>query len=93
MSATTLLHEQDATGSGGWIKVRKINDKRTFQVSISDTAGVTIEASNDGVNAVPLRAGITASAGFEDDAPWQYVRATVDSIDAGTVTVIMGERE
>jgi hypothetical protein len=93
MSATTLTQNQAATGPGAWTKVRQTRDKRTFQVTITGTANVSIEGSNDGVNPVVLQSGISASAGYEDSAPWNYVRSNVTSIANGIVTVILGEVE
>lgn len=88
---TGLVREATTTGAGQWVQTN--GDKRTFQVTIAGTASVSIEGSNDGVNAVTLKSGITASGGYVDDAPWAYVRANVVSETDGTVTVTMGENE
>lgn len=94
MSSTTLISAKTTTGAGDWVPVRAIRDKRTFQVTVSGTATVAIEGSNDGVNPVTLQSGIVASAGFEDDAPWNYVRANVTSVSGGgSATVVMGEKQ
>ena len=92
MSSAILMAAQAATGAGAWVPVRMIRDKRTFQVTVTGTATVAIEASNDGVNAVTLQSGISASAGYEDDAPWNYMRANVTAYTSGSVTVAMGEK-
>lgn len=92
MSASTMMAAQAATGAGAWVPVRQIRDLRTFQVTITGVATVALEGSNDGVNAVPLQANIKASAGYEDAAPWNYMRANVTSYASGTITVVMGER-
>lgn len=92
MSASTLMAAQNTTGAGPSTPVRMIRDKRTFQVTITGTAVVALEGSNDGSNWVTLQSGISSSAGFEDDAPWNNVRANVTSYTSGTVTVVMGEK-
>lgn len=92
MSSSTLMAAKAATGAGASTPVRMIRDKRTFQVTIIGTATVAIEGSNDGNNWVTLQSGVTSSSGFEDDAPWNYVRANVTSYTSGTVTVVMGEK-
>lgn len=92
MSSSTMMAAQAATGAGPWVPVRQIRDKRTFQVTITGVATVTLEGSNDGVNAITLQPNIKASAGYEDDAPWNYMRANVTSYASGTVTAVMGEK-
>lgn len=92
MSSSTLMAAQAATGAGPSIPVRMIRDKRTFQVSITGAAVVSIEGSNDGSNWITLQGSISSSTGYEDDAPWNYVRANVTSYTNGTVTVVMGEK-
>lgn len=93
MSASTLMAAQTATGAGASVAVRAIRDKRTFQVSISGTATVALQGSNDNTNWVTLQGGITASGGFEDDAPWNFMRANVTAYSSGSVTVVMGEKQ
>ncbi len=93
MSASTLIAAKTTTGPGASVPVRKIRDKRTFQVSINGVATVAIEGSNDNANWVTLLSGVTSSSGYEDDAPWNYVRANVTSYTSGNgVTVVMGEK-
>lgn len=92
MSSSTLIAAKTSTGAGTATPVRMIRDKRTFQVTVTGVAVVAIEGSNDGNNWITLQAGITSSAGFEDDAPWNYVRANVTSYTSGSVTVVMGEK-
>ena len=60
---------------------------RVFQILITDTATVQMEASVDAVNWVSLGAAITASGGYESEAPWPYMRARVSSYSSGAVTV------
>jgi hypothetical protein len=84
------MQAQAVTGAGPWIPIDP-GKSRSVQVVITGTASVDIEASNDGVNAVPaLQAGITASAGYVDSDPWLYIRANVKSISSGTVSVFVG---
>jgi hypothetical protein len=90
--AATLASAQAATGPGPWCRVRNVEEARTFQVTIAGVATVAIEASNDGINPIPLQVGVTTSAGFTDDGAWGYVRSNVTSYTSGSVTVIMGER-
>lgn len=92
MSSSTLMAVQAATGAGASTPVRMIRDKRTFQVTINGIATVAIEGSNDGANWIMLQPGITSSTGYEDDAPWNFVRANVTSYTSGSVTVVMGEK-
>ena len=89
---TPLVLGQTAVGAGPATMVRNIDEPRTFQVTITGVATVSVEASNDGVNFIPLQAGITVSAGYTDDGAWGYVRANVTSYTSGSVTVVMGER-
>lgn len=93
MSAITICSAQVATGASASVKVRKINSKRTFSVSIAGTATVDLEASLDNSHWVKLRTGITASGGYEDDAPWEYMRSNVTAWTSGAVDVLMGEKE
>ena len=51
-----------------------------------------IEASNDRTNWVTL-ATITASGGYESDAPWKFIRANVSVFTSGTVTVLLGRQQ
>jgi hypothetical protein len=84
------MQDQAVTGPGSWVAIDP-SKPRSVQLVISGTASVDIEASNDGVNAVPaLQAGITASAGYVDSDPWLYLRANVKSISSGTVSVVVG---
>lgn len=92
MPATTLVSSKTTTGPGDWVKIRRPELERTFQVSISGTATIDVEASNDGINPVPLASGLTASAGYQDDGSWSYVRVNVTAISGGSVTVVMGEK-
>lgn len=92
MSASTLVKDQAAPGVGQWVKVRNIKEERSIAITITGTASVTVEASNDGVNPVPLMSGITATSGYLDDGPWEYMRINVNSISSGTVTAVMGEQ-
>lgn len=89
------------TGAGSF--VYKDSPTSTFQAVVSGTgavtATVTIEYSNDGVNAlstvggtITLSGTTTASDGFTSDAPWKYVRANVTAVSGtgATVQVYMG---
>jgi len=89
MATTTLMQNQGVTGPGNWVNINPAQS-RTIQVVITGTATVDIEVSNDGVNAIKIQTGITASGGYVDVDPWQYVRANVTSIASGTVSAIMG---
>lgn len=90
--ASTLTQAQAVAGPGPWIRVRNVEEARTFQVTIAGVATVAIEASNDGVNPIPLQVGIITSAGYTDDGAWGYVRSNVTSYTSGSVTAVMGER-
>jgi hypothetical protein len=92
MPITKLVDGKTTAGAGLFYPVKRPDLERTFQISINGAANVTIEVSNDGVNAVPLAVGITASAGYQDDGAWGFVRANVTSITGGSVTVVMGEK-
>lgn len=87
-----IAKDKTGTGTTPWVAIRKPNTLRTYQVSLSGTGSLVIEASNDGVNAVPLTAAITASAGYEDSSPWAYVRANI-SANSANISVVLGERE
>lgn len=90
---TTLASSKTTTGPGEWAKIRHEEAERTLQVSISGTATVSIEVSNDGVNAVTLASGISSSGAYQDDGAWLFIRVNVTSISGGSVTVVMGEME
>lgn len=91
-SITTLVSSKTNVGPGDWVNIRRPEVERTLQVSITGTATVSIEVSNDGKNAVALGTGITESAGYQDDGAWAFIRANVTSISGGSVTVVMGEK-
>lgn len=89
------------TGAGSFLY--KDSPYSTFQATVSGTgavsATVTIEYSNDGVNALDTVGGtITLSGttsntdGFTSTAPWKFVRANVTAISGtnATVQVYMG---
>jgi hypothetical protein len=92
VAATTIVSSKTTTGPSDWVRVRAPAKERTFQVSINGIATVSIEASNDGVNAVPLETGISSSTGYLDDGAWEYVRANITAVTSGSVTVVMGEK-
>lgn len=90
-----------STGAGNF--VYKDAPKATFQAIVSGTgavtATVTIEYSNDGVNAcstvggtITLSGTTSSTDGFTSDAPWKYVRANVTAVSGtgATVQVYMG---
>jgi uncharacterized membrane protein len=83
------MQNQTSTGPGNWVTINPAL-ARTIQAVITGSASVDIEVSNDGVNAVKVQTGITASGGYVDNDPWQYVRANVTSLSSGAVSVIMG---
>lgn len=91
-SATTLVSSKSSAGPGEWVKIRAPEKERTFQVSINGLATVAIEVSNDGVNPVTLAADIVASAAYQDDGAWQYIRGNVTAYSSGSVTIVMGEK-
>lgn len=87
--------------TGNWVPKDSIN--ATFQASITGTgavaATVTIEVSNDGVNAAKTSLGVitlsgttTDSDGFATNSAWVYVRAKITGISGtgATVSVNMG---
>lgn len=85
------------TGASAWHY--KDSPMATFQATVSGTgavtATVTIEFSNDGVNALSTVAGTitlsgttTSSDGFTTtDAPWKWWRANVTAISGTDATV------
>jgi len=83
---TTLLNAVSQAGAGSTVQPDKT--ARVYQITITGTATVAIEASCDDSNWVTL-ASVTASGGYESTAPWPYVRANVTSYTSGTVTVLM----
>lgn len=92
-----LLDEVSIIGPGTpWFPVAK---DKTFHVDITGIADVRIEVSNDlshddcGVITVVSwieLADAQNTCGFENVGPWKAVRARVDSLITGTVTVILG---
>lgn len=93
-----LLVGATTTSTGAWRY--KDAPKATIQATVTGTgaitAGITIEVSNDGTNAVGTALGTislsgttSASDGFTTDAPWKYIRARVTSTGgAGTISSI-----
>lgn len=91
-----------STGSGSWYRLHPQVRNVTFQClqagsSVGVTVGSTtfIEVSNDGINALVTKPGTIAfngaspqSDGFTLDAHYEYVRATLNSLTTGTVSVI-----
>jgi|DEB0MinimDraft_3_1074331.scaffolds.fasta_scaffold00777_9 hypothetical protein len=78
LDAVTATTESTVYGGKG---------SRVFQILITGTATVQMQASVDNTNWVSLGAAITASGGYESEAPWPYMRATVSSYTNGAVTV------
>jgi len=83
--------------TGNW--VYKDAPSATFQAVVNGTgaigATITIQVSNDGINAVATSLGtITLSGttvvsdGFTTSSPWKYVRAVV-SAPSGTISSIL----
>lgn len=99
-----LLKEAGVTANGAGNWVYKDSPFSSFHATIAGTgavsATVTIEVSNDGVNAVETDAlvisltGTTSASdgGLVTNAPWKYVRALVASISGtgATVKCLMG---
>jgi hypothetical protein len=98
--AQTIL-ASSSTGAGNWYRVHPQIRNITFQ-AIGLSAGATIgstvliQASNDGINPVAttlatlsLNSSTTeASDGFTLDAHWEYVRAQINSLTTGTLSVL-----
>lgn len=96
-----ILSKATATGAGAPVTPRRSNV--TFQATGMTTAdagaaGIDIEVSNDGTSwlvetSIALTLSTTAAtAGYEMDAAWTYVRANVTSISGtgAAVSVSMG---
>ncbi len=97
-----LMVNETTNATGGW--KYKDSPHATFQATVTGTgavtATVTIEVSNDGVNAVDTAAGVITlsgttshSDGFTTQhAPWKYVRAITTNVTGtgATVNVTMG---
>ena len=95
----TILNSS-STGAGNWYRLHPQVRNVTFQ-AVATAAGATIgstiliQGSNDGVNpiasvlaTIALNSSSTvASDGFTLDAHWEYVRAQVNSLTSGSVSV------
>lgn len=90
-----------STGPGEWYRLHPQIRNVTFQAiatGASATIGSTVEihVSNDGINKVATLLGTislnststSASDGFTMDAHWEYVRAQVNSLTTGSMTVL-----
>lgn len=90
-----------ATGAGEWVRRRDVDS--SFQAVVTGdgavSAEISIEASNDGVNALETAHGTitlsgtdVSSDGFETSSRWLYVRANVTALSGteATVKVLMG---
>jgi hypothetical protein len=94
-----LNNDTPVTGNvtGGW--VYKDSPISSFQGIVtgsgSITATITIQVSNDGINAVNTSAGVITLSGtapqsdgfITSNAPWKYVRAVVTGA-TGTITQV-----
>lgn len=99
MANTIILNPTTTTATGAWFRrAPDIENAITFQATEAGsgavTGTVTIEVSNDGINACSTVAGTitlsgtnTASNGFTTDAPWGYWRAKITAI-SGTSAAI-----
>jgi hypothetical protein len=81
---TPLLMGVTSTGASG---VYGGKGQRVSQVLITGTATVQMQASVDNDNWISLGDPITASGGYESEAPWPYMRANVTSYSSGAVSV------
>lgn len=84
---TTLLDAVVATGAGA--SHQPAANERTFQVIMTDTATVKLEASLDNTNWITLRTS-TASEGFSTAEPWAYIRGNCTVFDTNPVTMLVG---
>lgn len=92
-----LLDEVSIIGPGDpWFPV---STYVTYHVIITGVADVRLEVSNDVgsddcgnviVNSWVELADSQSTCGFQNVGPWRAVRARVDSLVVGTVTVILG---
>ena len=91
-----ILTGATTVAPGGWHY--KDAPQAAFQATVTGTgavtATVTIEYSNDGVNALSTVGGTitlsgtnTNSDGFTSDTPWKFVRANVTAISGTGATV------
>lgn len=98
-----LLGDVGATGTGAGEWIRRRDVASSFQAVVTGdgavTAEISIEASNDGVNALETEHGTislsgtdVSSDGFETSSRWLYVRANVTDLSGvdATVKVLMG---
>jgi len=94
---TKLCSNATTVGPQEWYRLRQGEFKRLFQVSVSGTASVDIEATLDigdqYVLPVKIQTAVTTNAGFVDEDPWTYVRANIVSRTSGQVSVTLRERE
>jgi hypothetical protein len=94
----TLILDTSSTGAGSWYQNQAGMTNLTFQLvcygtSAASTAGATvsIEVSNDGVNAcatvlgtITLSSANGVSDGFATASNWRYYRAKCTSVTAAT---------
>lgn len=103
-----LLDAVTSTSAGEWqrFKANFMNANATFHGSANGTSGafsatITIEVSNDGVNAIDPPMGTISlsgtattvgSCGFASNASWLYVRGNVTAISGtgANATLVMG---
>lgn len=96
------IFSSSSTGAGSWYRLHPAVRNVTFQClqagsSVGVTVGSTvyIEVSNDGVNALATKPATIAfngaspqSDGFTMDAHYEYVRANLNSLTTGLVSII-----
>jgi len=102
MATVILLNAVTTTSTGAWFKrAPDIGNAISFQALETGTGAiagtVTIEVSNDGVNAcntvagtIPLSGTTTFSDGLTTEAPWGFWRAKVTAISgtSAAITVV-----
>ena len=85
---THKLIEATGTGAGTSFVAKWVKDK-TFQVSGTFVGTIKIQVSNDNANWIDL-VETTGTGGFENSAPWHYVRANCTAYTSGTIVVTIG---
>lgn len=87
-NATNTILDTDSVGAGDSFRAPHVYNK-TYHMIIDGDAQVTVQVSNDGEDWIDLFQS-TQSEGVQNDAPWLYTRAVVDSVTTGTAKVVVG---
>lgn len=87
-NSVTKIGVHGAIGAGDTYELRHGHNK-AFQVSGTFVGTIKIQVSLDASNWIDL-VTTSSTGGFENTAPWKYVRSNCSAYTSGTATVELG---